>query len=103
MWIRLVRLEEINGNLCQKLRKLPTLRRQRKGRPNTIKLLKLITRKMAEGPTDEEESDKLRSEVNDEDDEDDESGEVSFIVFGLACRVACNLFLYIYLDECGNF
>ena len=41
--------------------------------------------------------------MNDEDDEDDESGEVSFIVFGLACRVACNLFLYIYLDECGNF
>ncbi|GMP63559.1 hypothetical protein CsSME_00025193 [Camellia sinensis var. sinensis] len=31
---------------------------------------------MAEGPADEEESDKSRSEVNDEDDEDDESGEV---------------------------
>ncbi|XP_028099002.1 HMG1/2-like protein [Camellia sinensis] len=40
-------------------------------------LFKFDFKKMDEGPVDEEESDKSRSEVNDEDDEDDESGEKS--------------------------
>ncbi|KAF5958058.1 hypothetical protein HYC85_005283 [Camellia sinensis] len=77
LWIlfKLVRLEEINGNLCQKLRKLPTLQRQRKGRPNTIKLLKLITRKWLRVQLMKKSLTSRGRRSTDEDDEDDESGE----------------------------
>ncbi|CAL5401876.1 unnamed protein product [Camellia sinensis] len=54
----------------------PYVAKAKKRKTEYNKTLEAYNKKMAEGPADEEESDKLRSEVNDEDDEDDESGEV---------------------------
>ncbi|CAL5401859.1 unnamed protein product [Camellia sinensis] len=56
--------------------KAPYVAKAEKRKTEYNKTLEAYNKKMAEGPTDEEESDKLRSEVNDEDDKDDESGEV---------------------------
>ncbi|THG20780.1 hypothetical protein TEA_003854 [Camellia sinensis var. sinensis] len=56
--------------------KAPYIAKAEKRKTEYNKTLEAYNKKMAEGPADEEESDKLRSEVNDEDDEDDESGEV---------------------------
>ncbi|THF96266.1 hypothetical protein TEA_000204 [Camellia sinensis var. sinensis] len=55
--------------------KAPYVAKAEKRKTEYNKTLEAYNKKMAEGPADEEESDKLRSEVNDEDDEDDESGE----------------------------
>ncbi|KAL7190400.1 hypothetical protein ACSBR2_022636 [Camellia fascicularis] len=56
--------------------KAPYVAKAEKRKTEYNKTLEAYNKKMAEGPADEEESDKSRSEVNDEDDEDDESGEV---------------------------
>ncbi|XP_028099259.1 high mobility group B protein 3-like isoform X1 [Camellia sinensis] len=55
--------------------KAPYVAKAEKRKTEYNKTLEAYNKKMVEGPADEEESDKLRSEVNDEDDEDDESGE----------------------------
>ncbi|XP_028110524.1 high mobility group B protein 3-like isoform X2 [Camellia sinensis] len=56
--------------------KAPYVAKVEKRKTEYNKTLEAYNKKMAEGPADEEESDKLRSEVNDEDDEDDENWEV---------------------------
>ncbi|XP_028099260.1 high mobility group B protein 3-like isoform X2 [Camellia sinensis] len=56
--------------------KAPYVAKAEKRKTEYNKTLEAYNKKMVEGPADEEESDKLRSEVNDEDDEDDESGEI---------------------------
>ncbi|KAI7993685.1 High mobility group B protein 3 [Camellia lanceoleosa] len=56
--------------------KAPYVAKAERRKTEYNKTLEAYNKKMAEGPADEEESDKSRSEVNDEDDEDDESGEV---------------------------
>ncbi|GMQ10853.1 hypothetical protein CsSME_00053695 [Camellia sinensis var. sinensis] len=56
--------------------KAPYVAKAEKRKTEYNKTLEAYNKKMAEGPADEEESDKLRSEVNDEDDEDNENWEV---------------------------
>ncbi|XP_028061481.1 high mobility group B protein 3-like [Camellia sinensis] len=61
--------------------KAPYVAKAEKRKTEYNKTLEAYNKKKVKGPADEEESDKLRSEVNDEDDEDedDESGEIKGI------------------------